>query len=349
MTVAEKPKSKVSRFPMLELTQCSRATAESPLSHSHSYRYKSLLKKPANGLEILTWGGGSAAMAAVENGWYMKTGCCQSIVNSGSNTRIVYYIPHVGAMSIKKKIAYIKELEKIFPRKLRYLGISNGPIVKHPLGFGGGAEQRIQIGGTSEVQTQPRSFVEAKKYIMVYGKVSTTGQDRLLLLQFLRPLYQTIQVNGYLDSANRDNIGFDYYQPRLYMRLKRWFPKLTPYQLLFLSFTMHGYGINQTYFPYYNYVNGYAESFNPSGAYTSINTLVQGGYVKQNAYVSYANLAEVIKTGKLPIEDLVIKFGEVTGNRLFEKFFFHDTRESYTNLINLIGWSFKDKSLIETT
>src|SRR5882672_1163299 len=115
LTIPTKPviaESKISRFPLIETTGA-RSSSDAALTHLHSYRYKRQVKASTDArLKILNHGGTSAAIAAVEGGWYYKTGCCASISQSGSNTRIVYYIPHVGPMSIGKKIAYIKELEK---------------------------------------------------------------------------------------------------------------------------------------------------------------------------------------------------------------------------------------------
>lgn len=202
----------------------------------------------------------SRVTVAVNGGWYCKTNCCQSISQlayGAKNTRSVFFIPHVGAMSIKKKIEYIKILEKLFSPKLRYLSTIDSPIFKNPLTK---KEDRASINSSNAtgLVSLPMIGIPSKNHLLVYSK-ATTSLDRLLHTQLLRPLYQTVTISvNHFDFGITDTSiysSFEYYQPRLFLKLRKLFPELDDLFLFWLSHTIHGKQINSTYnaCPYYLY------------------------------------------------------------------------------------------------
>lgn len=345
----EKPKSKQSRFPLIEVVSMSRDQANSPLVPAHSYRFKSTVtaKLP----RLLVHGAGSAAMAAVESGWYLKTGCCADIQQSGSNTRMFFYIPHVGPLSMKKKILYIKELEELFPRRIRYVGVQIGPIVTHPIT---NVESRIGLNdGSHGVSSTPKTFIAAEKYLIVYCKVMC-NRDRLLFLQFLRPLYQTIHTPAFSHDYSYSpysQFNVEYYQPRLYFRLKRWFPKLNIIQLMYLSFTMHGEVVSSTYFPHYYYGNSYNDAFDIRN-YNSITGLVSPLNNSYHVAIHPAPLEEIRDGNFDPHKVEISRSNHLTIRStslklLLKYLFLQDTKESYTKAIILISRAINKPDLIK--
>jgi hypothetical protein len=212
--------------------------------------------------------GGTASYALAyihgNNGgyWYSKAGCCMGIAGVGSNpTTITYFIPNVLPLSKGKKIEYINELAKMFPGRIKYMGsqnYKNGFEVHNTV-----SKSTVRCVPTFDNNSNGSGcaiWVDVNDWLLV--EVSNIyNSDKLLFLQFLRPLYQLSAINyiaGYVakDDDARDTqsgkaFAFNYYfsQPQIYFRLKRFYPQLRIEKLMWLSFVIHGASNNATYFP----------------------------------------------------------------------------------------------------
>lgn len=350
--VPEIIKSRVARFPLLQMYSGPPSVMRDPSGirkdkYNLGYRMLEMLNPKAPKMPYI--GQQSYAMAAVKDGWYFKSGCCASIKTTGSNTRLVYYIPHVGPMSLKKKIAYINELSKLFNGRLKFLSVATGPTLKHPL-TPTVPEGRIAISlNDIGVMQHPRSPVAVTKYITVYGKVFK-DYDRLLYLQFLRPLYQTVPIwyhHELVNSSTSNLVSVEYYQPLLFNRITKWFPDLPLVYRMFLSFTLHGRDISSTYFPYYTYKLGCKEKFDLNKYDTILNLLGNTKSIRTGLLYNTGNIEAIKSLNFEGLKFLKDAFPFANNSDYLSYLVKIDTKESFALAIKILATCIEDSRLLE--
>ncbi len=292
-------------------------------------------------------------------GWYSKSECCQSITSFPltSTKTIYYYIPNVNGLSLNKKLSYIKELMILFPNRLEIIGIENGKQFTVP-----GTDKIVKLGGVhleanGEIKNFPIPFIKVDKWIVVKASVESAAQY-LYFLQFLRPLYQSISLG--LNHVPFKGSSMEYYQPRLYFKLKKMFPKLTQLQLMYLSFTIHGQQISGVFFPFFFYVYGYKKIPLVIPTETSrINNSVGDGdrllikkealltsdFLKFSDSIFTNNQSYEFKTKIFRQDEYSLGYNHVT--YLLKNLIFCESVDNYKEAIRIISLMTDDPTLIE--
>lgn len=319
--------------------------------------------------------------------WFAKQGCIAAINTFGKhvlpdNTQDLYfYIPNVLPLSKGKKIKYIEELSEVLGKdRIQYIEtVDPSKGLCEPSGDNPQKVYPVLTGTDSGGTPSPRVWVQCKEWLVVKCVIKAPW-ERLMFLQFLRPLYQYLSINSTINSNNRvlkdiyknhlapeACLYFIYNQPQLYFRLKRLFPTLSRIQLLYLSHTLHGRQVSQTFFIWYTW-NGFykdkidldsKEALNTSIGHINDYFMGKGlrhslvGVVEsrgQDIYLNdgtYAHNAidpetdpKTFKITEMPVGGPTIM--SMVANYLSENFL----AKRYKNCINMLAVLSKDKKLL---
>lgn len=320
--------------------------------------------------------------------WFSKAGCIAAINSFGATSvskiypeDLYFYIPNVLPLSKGKKIKYIEELGEVLGKDriqyIRTVDPSKGLVA--PDDSNPDTVHSVLSGVAGGTSPYPYVWIQCKEWLVVKCVVKSTW-ERLMFLQFLRPLYQLVSVDSFIRTHNRviktqyDNrispegrLYFMYNQPQLYFRLKRLFPTLGRTQLLYLSHTMHGQTISSTYFVWYIWngfyrckvdidsetalktpTNGINNYFMGDGLHTTLQGVVEsrGADIRLNdGTTAYKELdptidPKTLNVIKAPVGGTVIM--QIISAYLAENFL----AKRYKNCINMLAVLSKDDKLL---